>query len=185
MPSALTPVTNLGSANERALRAYLKSAFADEADGVCWAVSNDFQARTAPLVEFLDAGGQEDPPHTRREVHRVTIRYKWPGSQEPTATAGNHFADINRVAGLIMAAMSQSDDGGKSYKATAAAITAAGRLLATTGTALEQTQNADMAAYTCDYVRYIESVRAESDGVNLHLMEARVFELASVPSNVD
>lgn len=185
MPSALTPVTNLGSAHERALRAYLRDAFADEAAPITWAVSNDFQDRAAPLIEFISAGGPEDPPHTRRETHRVTIRYKWPGAQEPSARAGTHFADINRVTGLIMAAMSQTDDSGRSYAATARLITAAGRLLATTGTALEQSQNADMANYTCDYVQYLESVRAQTDGVNFYLTEARVFELRGAPYNVD
>ena len=185
MASALTPSTNLGSANERAIRAYLKTQFADEAATIAWLISNDWQERTAPLIEVISAGGPEDPPHSRSETHRVTIRYKWPGGQEPGATEGQHFADINRISGLIMAAMSNSGDGGKSYKVTADAITAAGRLLATTGTALEKAQNADMLNYTCRYVQYLESVRATTDGINFFLTESRVFEVRSVPANVD
>jgi hypothetical protein len=80
-----------------------------------------------------------------------------------------------------MAAMSQSDDGGETFKITAWGITQLGRRLAVVTNPQDAdatTDNADMATFYCDFVKYTGAVRA-GKGANggLYFTEQRDFEV--------
>jgi hypothetical protein len=64
-----------------------------------------------------------------------------PDYAERRTAANSHFSSV-------CSALCLSDDGGQSYDYMARLLTAAGQALATTGTAEQQADNADMAAFT-------------------------------------
>jgi hypothetical protein len=72
-------------------------------------------------------------------------------NQPHQANPGAQRVALDLLAGMVNDALSLSFDDGQSFQATADAITAAGRALATTGGEQDQANNADMLAFTCQY----------------------------------
>jgi hypothetical protein len=189
----LQPVPNIGSQIERALIAYL-AQFYDGDEPVNFYFSNDWRPRVPPLVDVLAHKSTESIPHTRNETYQVKIEAKWPGTNQPGVdnTEYNWMA-INDLIGSVMAAMSVSDNGDPNRipVVVASDITDAGRALAvdaSNGANPAEKQgalnNSDMVNFTCEYVEFKGSQRAESGNEGLYLKEIRFFEIRAANSNV-
>lgn len=98
--------------------------------------------------------------HDGAQVENVNGVYKFwiqigiegPAANQPDqVNKGAQSVALDNLAGQIIDALSISFDEGQTMQATADAITEAGRLLVTTGDAIEQANNADMLAFTCQY----------------------------------
>lgn len=186
MASAFDPIPNVPSQLERAVVAYLKAFFGDEAAGYNWYFADDNAIRTAPAFDVIAHNGAEDPIHTEREIIRLSITFTWPGgNQIGAADSAMSYADKNRAIGLAHAAMRQTNDYAQTFHATGKAITDAGRALATTGTAEEQTANADMLHFTARAVESRGFSRADSDGADMYLRATRYYDITCIPANVD
>lgn len=166
--------------------AHLRDSFGADATDYNFYISNDWKTRDAPSISVLAESSTESEPHMRTEEIRLSIEVKWPGANVPGESNNNaHWRDINHAVGIVMAALSLTDDECATYSASCAAITTAGRALATTGTEQDQEDNADMESFTCTYLQYLGAQRAASDGVNFWLVEIRNFLVRAVPMNVD
>jgi hypothetical protein len=199
----IAPVPNVGSQLERAVIAYLKACFQKAAlpgltlGEVNFYFSNDWRARVVPLLDVLAHKSTEQPPHTRSESYSVKIEVEWPGANQPGATNTEmNWIQINNFIGLVMAALSQTDsatDVSAGARVTSELITRAGRALAVDGSSgsdpdqvADAANNADMAEFTCDFVEFKGSQRAErlGDGT-VWIKEVRNFEMRACPSNID
>lgn len=186
MASTNDPIPNLPSQLERAVVAYLKAFFGDEAGDFNWYFADDNAIRTAPAFDVIAHRGAEDPIHTEREIIHLSITFTWPGgNQIGAADSGMTYAAKNRAIGLAHAAMRQTNDNGQTFHATGKAITDAGRALATAGSAEEQSANADMLQFTARAVESKGFVRAESDGADMFLRATRYYDITCTPANVD
>jgi hypothetical protein len=147
--------------------------------------SNDFKKRVTPLIDVLAHKSSEEIRHSRVERYAVRLEFKWPGTNQPGETNPDYnWVQINNIAGLVMAAMSQTDDNGESYRATALLISVAGRRLAVLGTpqvagatVQDVANNADMATFYADVLEFTGSQRAETGEEGLQLKEIRNFEV--------
>ena len=186
MAALFNPIPNVGSQLERAVLALLRDAY--DADGADYKFlfSNDWQTRTAPYIEVLAHKSTEVVPHTGNETFMVRIEWKWRGNNVAGQTNNDaNWQDINEFVGIGMAALSQTA-GNLGNPNTlpftvAAEITRLGRALAVS----DPTNQADMADFTCSYVEFKGSQRAESDGVDFFIKEVRNFEMRACPYNVD
>lgn len=181
MATKFPPVANVGSQIERAVIALLMDAYGDEQDNYNYYFSNDWKMRDAPLIDVLALRSTEYVPHTRVEAYVVRIEWKWKGNNiAGEANPDTNWRSINDFVGVGMEALSQSDNGAD-YSYTAQEITRLGRALATA----DPTNHADMADFTCEWVQFRGSHRAESDGQNFFIKEIREFEIRACPANVD
>ncbi len=193
MASNFAPVPNTGSQIERAVIAYLKVAFGADAALYQFNFSNDWAKRVAPLIDVLAHKSVETVPHTRNESYQVRIEAKWKGNSEAGApNPDSNWVSINAFIGVIMAAMSSYSASSPVYEYVAQQITAAGRALAVDASAgadpaqvLTAANNADMAAFTCEYVEYKGAQRAEISDGSLFIKEVRNFEIRAANANVD
>ncbi len=185
--AALDPVPNVGSQIERALIAYFITCFpANTVSKYNFYFSNDWKKRVAPLVDVLAHKSTETVVHSRDESYMVRIEAKWKGNNVVgEANPDTNWVAINNFIGVIMAAMSQSDNGGQTYDAACALITAAGRALAGAGSVTDQANNADMATFTCQYIEFKGSQRAEMADGAIVIKEVRNFEVRACAINVD
>ena len=198
----IAPVPNVGSQIERAVIAYLKSCFIAAniegltSDKLNFYFSKDWATRTPPLIDVLAHKSKENPPHTRNEDYQVKIMAEFPGVNQPgVQNTESNWMQLNNMIGLVMAALSQTDsetDVSAGARVTAGLITQSGRALAvdaSNGTDPVQVQdaanNADMADFTCTYVEFIGSQRAEVSDGTIWIKEVRNFEMRACPSNVD
>lgn len=148
--------------------------------------SNDWKVRTAPLYEVLAHTSTENPKHSRNEDFQVAIKAEWPGNNiAGELNPDTNWVAINKQIGMAMAAMSQTDDSGQTYRAACAAITAAGRQLASIGSAQDQANNSDMASFTVTYLEYKGAMRAKIVDGTMIIMEVRNFEVHACGQNVD
>jgi hypothetical protein len=203
MSNPISAVGNPGSQLERALLWYLQQCLAGAwSDGVftlqdmapvrsskaseySYYFSNDWKKRTLPLYEVLAYNSVENPTHSRNESYQVAFKSEWKGNNVAGAeNPDTNWVSINNQVGMLMAAMSQMDDG-SSYAATCRAITASGRQLATIGEVQDQTNNADMAQFTVKNLKYKGAKRAQIVEGTLTIMEVRNFEIDVCPENVD
>ncbi len=102
---------------------------------------------------------------------------------------------LSNMIGLVMGAMSQtveSTDVSAGAKLMGQLITEAGRALAVDESngadaiqAQDAANNADMAAFTCSFVEFKGSQRAEMSEGTIWIKETRNFEMRACPSNVD
>ena len=194
---AITPVGNVGSQIERAILAYLQSVMEGaDAAATGFYFSNDWRTRSAPLIDVLAHKSTETTPHTRNESFAVRIEVKWPGNNIAGETnPDTNWVAINNLVGTVMAAMSEANANGDTDTVpatTSALITAAGRALAVDQSsgadpALVQAalNNADMLNFTCDYIEFKGSQRAESSGDSFIIKEVRNFEVRAHPYNSD
>jgi hypothetical protein len=186
MATQIAPAPNIGSQIERALIAYLKQAFGDEAANYNFYFSNDWKVRVPPLIDVLAHKSTETVPHTRNESYQVRIEAKWKGNNEAgQENPDANWVEINAFVGVVMAALSVTDsDSSRVPVITALDITTAGRALATVGSAQDQVNNADMAAFTCEAVEFRGSQRAEAAEGSFFIKEVRNFEIRACNSNV-
>jgi hypothetical protein len=192
MATLYPPAPNIGSQIERAVIAYLKSVFNDQKDNYTFYFSNDWKVREAPLFDVLAHKSTETVPHTRNESYQVRIEAKWLGTNvagEPSNSEANPDTDwqaINRMIGVVMAAMSVGNPGAGPddvAKTTAADITAAAWALA----ASDPTNNGDLAGvmdadgfptgFVVEYVEFKGAQRAEAVEGTFYIKEVRNFEI--------
>lgn len=176
MPVAtVNPSPNPGSQLDRALWAYLHEIWpvTDTFPRPNFYITNDNRLRdtgTVGLLDIMSHDATEATTHTRNEYWTTRLNAEWPGANQPgqTDSTWNHHR-INQFIGVVMAALSQTDNAGQDYRATCLKITAAGRRLAIfgnpecTGTAADIANNADMAAFNCDQLEYKGAQRAAPD----------------------
>jgi hypothetical protein len=186
MPAKFDPVPNTGSQIERAVLALLKDAYADEGADYSYVFSNCASLRKVPLIDVLAHKSTETVPHTGNESFAVRIEWIWDGSVEVGQdNPDDDWKAINRFVGIGMAALSQTEgnagDPNTLPNTVAAEITRLGRQLAVD----DPDNHADMANFTCDYVEFKGSQRAEAVNGTLYLKEIRHFEIRACPANVD
>lgn len=186
MATKFNPVPNVGSQIERAVIAFLKDAYADDASKYQFLFSNDWKTRKAPHIEVLAHKSTETVPHTGIETYAVRIEWKWKGTnQAGEENVDANWRDINAFVGVGMAAFSQTENNlgnADTLPATVAAeITRLGRALATE----DPDHQADMADFTCSYVEYKAAQRAEQGDGTFFIKEVRNFEIKACPANVD
>lgn len=181
--AAITPVGNVGSQLERAMAAYFVTQEIATADQIY--ISNDVKKRSFPTIDIFAHTSTEEVAHSRIEAYQVRVKCQLQSAvQQGETNPGLHWKDINVQVGRVMAAMSLVDDQ-NDFTRTAISITTAGRLLATTGTAQEQSNNSDMADFTCQYVQFMGSKRAEQNEQGIAFCEIRNFLIHAANANVD
>lgn len=161
----LTPVPNIRSQIERALRAYLT----DCAVGTYgqFRLSHDYSQRVVidpatgnrvPLIDIFGVSAVEEIKNSRVETWQVRIDPEYDAATQPNDQNPNwNWTAINNLVGLIMAAMSQTSNAGANYLSTALMISVFGRRLAVfgaNGTGSDIADYADMALFVCDVVEY-------------------------------
>ena len=198
----IAPVPNVGSQLERAVIAYLEACYQKAnfpgltLDVLNFFFSNDWKARAVPLIDVLAHKSTEVPPHTRDESYMVRIEAKWPGTNRAgEANTEFNWIQINNLIGIVMAALSQTNsatDPSMVARVTAGLVTQAGRALAVDGSngadpaqAQDAVNNADMVNFTCSFVEFKGSQRAEASDGSVFIKEVRNFEMRACPSNVD
>ena len=188
MPAKFNPIPNTGSQIERAVLALLKDAYGTDgaAAGYSYLFSNSNAKRTVPLIDALAHKSSETVPHTGNESFAVRLEWIFDGASEVSQEdLDADWKAINDFVGIGMAALSQAagnNGNPDTLPATVAAeITRLGRLLATSDPA----NHADMENFTCLYVEFKGSQRAEAVNGTLYLKEIRHFEIRACPYNVD
>lgn len=198
----IAPVPNVGSQLERAVIAYLQACFKKAAIAglgladVGFYFSNDWKGRVPPLIDVMAHASTENPPHTRNESYNVRIEAEWKGANEPGVTnTESNWIFINNLIGIVMAALSQTDsatDVSAGARVTAQLITQAGRALAVDGSnGLDPAQvqdalnNADMVNFTCSFVEFKGSKRADVSQGKIWIKEVRNFEMRACCSVTD
>ncbi len=177
----LTPLPNVGSQLDRAIVAYLISVEAGTAANTYPSYcSTD---KVFPNTTVKSHASAHDPDLTANEIFNVAIMAKFNAREETANPEAKRKAADERI-GLIMAALLQSDDG-QTLKATARAITAAGRALATSDNATVAANNADMADFTLQHWYYKGAVRGTPEDESCAWVEVRNFQATASPSNVD
>lgn len=181
---ALTPIPNIGSQVERAIIAMLWLAYGGTKPLGSFYFSNDWQKRVAPLIDVFAHKSTEEVKHSRVEAYAVKVQSEWQGTAQPgVANPDANWKSINDDIGVVMAALSLTDDDGDTYRAAAYQIAQAGRRLAVlgkidgTGTAQDILNNADMADFYCDYLEFKGSQRGEISDGSLFITEIRHFQL--------
>jgi hypothetical protein len=173
---AFNPVGNIGSMIERAVIAYLRAAYDPAAAaGYNFYHSNSPLKRSAPAIDVLASRSSEEIIHSRAESFAVRIEAKL----KDAAADSVDWPALNNFIGVVMAAMSQTDNG-RDYRSTAWGITQAGRRLAVLpdpADANSTTNNADMAQFYCDYLQCNGSQRAAAAGDDFVIMEVRNFTI--------
>lgn len=188
MAAKFQPVPNTGSQIERAILALLRDAYGTdgEAANYVYLFSNCSSKRTAPLIDVLAHKSTETVPHTGIETFMVRVEWVYDGALEVgQENPDDDWKAINEFVGIGMAALSQTagnaGDPNTLPKTVAAEITRLGRALATT----DPENHADMEDFTCSYIEFKGSQRAEAVNGTLFLKEIRHFEVRACPSNVD
>lgn len=173
------PFNRLRSKLNRAIAAYLVSAGAGSADDV--SPANSRQSKGYPNTTVRATIAKPEVPLTG--IRRITVHISVKGSavQENSETSEEAAREAfdQRLAQTADALM-QSDDG-RTIRATAAAITAAGRQLAVDN----PTDHADMADFTCQAWYDGGEGDAPPDEVGTSWEEILIFEAVCSASNVD
>lgn len=207
----LLPYPNVGSQIERAIIALLRAFFKQMAlpglPVINFYFSNDWKPREAPLVEVLAHKSTEEIPHTRVERYMVKIEVKWPGANQPgQENLEYNWQTINQLIGVVMTALSPTQivtgvvtqapvipvDIAALPRVVGQLVSQAGRALAVDGSGgqdqlqvQEAQNNADMVNFTCDFVEFKGSQRAESDGASVFIKEIRNFEVRACGANIN
>ena len=195
---ALLPVPNIRSQIERALRMYLTDcgvgAFPQ------FRLTHDYNERIVrdkdgnrvPLIDILGISASEEVKNSRVESWQVRIDPEYSAVIQPKDSNPNaNWKAINEVAGLIMAAMSQTISDGQNYLPTALMISVLGRRLAVLGVANDPNPDSykdhlDMATFFCDYVEYASALgTGKEEGGGLVFKEQRNFILRAGNLNDD
>jgi len=179
----LTAIPNNATQTERALRALFIANAAGTADDIF--ISNDWRDRPGTLTDIIAQSSRHATENSGDEIWTVAIQNKFPAAPQP----GEENPEALRVAidervGLQMAALAQSDDN-QTLKFTTTAISAAGRALTTAGSDMDQANNADMADFTCLFIRYLGATRGRSDEDSATWVEVRNYEITTCASDVD
>ena len=168
-----TPAPNIRSQIERALRAWLTECGVGTYDQ--FRLSHDYRERQVidkkgnrvPLIDLLCISATEKPKNTRVESWQVRIDPEWDAVTQPNESNPNwNWVQINQLTGLIMAAMSQTSNGGANFLDTALQISVMGRRLAVLGpmgapaNPSAVADNVDMALFYCNYVEYQSALGA-------------------------
>lgn len=184
------PYSNLGSKNDRAIVAYLISyAATNNLAGIINANTavpvNSASSNTYPNVEIQSVRGKPLVPFVGTLIveTRIVIKYSAVQGVRPANPDAARLAGDILIANVIDA-LSQTDNG-SDMQATARAISAAGRLLATTGTEQSQANNADMVDYSCIYWIPDGFQRGEPDEEGTAWSEIPTFQSHCCPRNVD
>ncbi len=193
---SLDYLPNTATQLERATRAWLQESGAvGPLDCFISNDSRDRSAANAPLdqgitdiVALSSTTGEAEDSGNEKFIVRFSTKFGAIVSPDEPNPAVNRVECDKRV-GKLMLALSD----GKSSDmrlATAQAITAAGRALATavdsTPAAVRDAENnADMTEFTCLSVRYLGMTRGQPDDNSCAWIEVRNFEISACPSNVD
>ena len=188
-PDGFAAVPNVGSQLERAIRAWFIICGAGTINSNY--VSMESRPRVPPLNDILAHKSNEAEINSREESFTVMISSEFPSVQQPNDPEGYNWVSINNWIGLVMAALSITGNGGQDYRATCEAITDAGRNLAIDPTdgadplaVTFAANNADMANFTCTFLRYLGCVRVKKADGGLYFVEERNFEIHACPYNI-
>ena len=154
---------NLRSKNDRAIVAYLASALPvrnDAATGkpvlyvfpALWSAELSFA--NGPILRVRSHSGHPQSETRMGGTYNFQVEICAEGpavNQDGQQNPADQRLDLDSLLSLAADALSLSGDDGQTLQATADAITDAGRLLATTGTAQQLGNNADMVNYTLQY----------------------------------
>ncbi len=177
---------NIRSKLDRAIVAYLKTKLPS---GTNIYPANNSGTKALPNITVRSHRGRATIPFDGSWDFLVQIEAHYPAALQP----GEANPDALRVAGDLLfdsaidALMQTSNQ--VDLSETAAQISTAGRLLQSVGTAIEQANNADMLAFTCQIW-----ANAELDGGNpaqdggadtTRWAEIARFNATACPSNVD
>jgi hypothetical protein len=141
-----SPFSNLQSKLERAIVAYLISKGCGTSNDI---VPFEYEITRKSLMTTVNTGiAVPDVQFTGNYRIPVVVSVQASASEEPNATnpAAQRLAFDARVA--LTGDMLVQTGNGQNLQATATDINAAGRALATTGSAQDQTNNADMGDFT-------------------------------------
>lgn len=182
MPTDWTP--NNGTQLERAIRALFVTTGAVDPDD-CF-ISNESTERGnlstgITTIQAISSSTDESEP-VGNEKWQVTIQNKFGAALEDgqTDTAINRLQLDMRV-GRQQDKMTQAGDYSQTLDATASAITAAGRALATVTAEPDATNDADMAEFTCLFVRYTGATRGRPEDGSCAWVEVRNYEITACP----
>lgn len=178
---ALTPTPNPGSMLDRGICAYL-TAQGVGANGVYIAPADSLGTKSYPSVTVISRSSQHTPMLTGNEEFQVDIicAFSAAGGQQSQNPDGLRVTR-DLIVGLVMASMMQSNDNA-TLDATAAAITAAGRALASTGTPQQQQNNSDMQNFTALHCYFSGSTRGQPDEAGCAWVEIRHFRISVAPT---
>jgi len=173
------PYHNLGSKLDRAIVAYLISEGAGTAGDVYPA--NRSGTKVLPNTTVQAFRGQPNPVCDGNYNVDVKVLVSMPAAEQPGSenTQAQRVAFDERLA-RTFDALHLSDDG-DTLKATADAITDAGRDLADS----DPDNNADMADFTCLSVLNLGFDRGEPDDAACAFVEVLTIRCNCCPSNVD
>lgn len=181
-------MANLRSKNDRAVAAYIKSILPSQYASVPIYVSHDSRDRTqaAGLIDVITSQGPEEPMFTGNHILNVKIRVQSPALNQPGGTNPDKTrVDFDALVDVVFDAFHITDNG-CDYAKTASLISTAGRALKTTGTVQAKANNADMDAYTCQYVQGITYAGAPDEGSGaLAFVEVLVCQMRACAANVD
>lgn len=184
--------TNLASKLSRAICAYLVSAGIDQKQVYPQFTAKDRTFKNGPIVTPQIYPGQPLPKLTGNKRFKVGMQVKGPETNDGSAGAG----EAQRVAfdafvGKVNKALMQSDDD-QTLRATATAINAAGRALATAGDqTVEEAKedwrkaanNADMPDFTV--TQWVDSTIGAGEASDCKWEIVIMFDADACESNVD
>ena len=185
----LTAVPNIRSQIERALRAYLTDCGVGVFDQ--FRLSHDARQRQVvdkdgnyvPLINLFGVSAVEEIKNSRVETWQVRIDPEFAAVTQPGENPNLKWTAINKLTGLIMAAMSQTNNPGANFLETALLISVFGRRLAILGAAGDPNPNsyqdhADMATFCCDLVEYTSALgTGKTQAGAMIFLEQRNFQL--------
>ena len=188
---AIQAIPVVGSQLDRAVVAYLIAngvglwKWTKNGDCVI-APANSLQVKTFPNLTVSSHQSEHDPIESGNEDFQVSIACKF--SAAGAAQQSNPYAArvmMDATIGLMLACMLQSNDGA-TLDLAAANITAAGLALATSGSAQDQANNADMANFTALQVHFLgTSARGRPDEAGCDWVHISGFKIIACPSAIN
>lgn len=188
----MAAMTNLPSKLSRAICAYLVSVGIDQKKVYPEPTAKPRTFANGPIVTAKILPGQPDPKLTGDKRFKAGIQIKGTETNSGAVGAG----EVQRVAfdafvGQVNEALMQSD-GDQTLRFTAAAINAAGRALATAGTAdveaakedwCKAANNADMVDFTV--TQWVDSTIGSGEASDCNWEIVIMFDATACESNVD
>jgi hypothetical protein len=138
------------------------------------------------ITTILASQSSHDLELSGNDVWTVTIQNKFGAAMEPSATdTGLNRQQLDERVGRQLHLMMQASDNSEAYPdETCSSITYRGRSLALNPNQPAATNDADMAEFTCLFLRYMGATRGRPDDNSCAWIEARNFEITACPSAV-
>jgi hypothetical protein len=166
---SVTAMPNNATQVERAVRAWLIECGAGTEDD--YFISTDYRKRPQSEIfsTIVAATSRHSPEVAGNEIWQVAITHFYPANVPPDHESPDSYrAALDERVGLQMAALAQSDDE-HTLQYTVDAITTAGRNLTA----------ADMAEFTCLFLRYLGASRGKPEDESCAWVEVRNYEITA------